>query len=164
MLKPDQMAHLMREGRFEIVSARRAVARKLNRGIKGDVRFDALPGRLEWRGPDELWDGAHNAAGLDWLLERLPERGWVVVASILRDKDLDGMLERLARAGKTLIATSSSSPRALDPRELGDRAEPYFARVEVEHDAGEALRQARSLGPVLVTGSLYLLADLADGH
>jgi dihydrofolate synthase / folylpolyglutamate synthase len=119
-----------------------------------------LPGRLEWRGPDELWDGAHNPAGLDWQAQHIPQRDWVVVASILRDKDVDAMLERLARAGRTLIATRSSNPRALGEKELAEHAEPYFERVETNPDPREALGRARALGPVLVTGSLYLLADL----
>jgi folylpolyglutamate synthase/dihydropteroate synthase len=121
----------------------------------------SLPGRLEWRGPDELWDGAHNPAGLDWQAERLPERDWIVVASILVDKDVGAMLERLARRGRTLIATRSSNPRSLDEKELARRAEPYFERVEVVANPHQALRRARVLGPVLVTGSFYLLADLS---
>jgi dihydrofolate synthase / folylpolyglutamate synthase len=163
VLGEPEWARLLSSNEVRLGGAREAAEAFLGRAVERAIEA-ALPGRLEWRGPDELWDGAHNPAGLDWLLERLPERGWVVVASILRDKDLDAMLERLARAGTTLIATGSSSPRALDPRELGDLAQPYFARVEVERDPGEALRRARSLGPVLVTGSLYLLADLAAGH
>ena len=121
----------------------------------------SLPGRLEWRGPDELWDGAHNPAGLDWQAERLPERDWIVVASILVDKDVGAMLERLARRGRTLIATRSSNPRSLDEKELARRAEPYFERVEIVANPHKALRRARVLGPVLVTGSFYLLADLS---
>ena len=124
-----------------------------------DVR---LPGRIEWRGPDELWDGAHNPAGLDYLLRQLPERDWVVVASILSDKAVPAMLERLGRAGSSLVATRSSNPRALDEWELARRAEPYFERVDTDPDPASALERARRLGPVLVTGSLYLLADLAD--
>jgi dihydrofolate synthase / folylpolyglutamate synthase len=120
----------------------------------------SLPGRLEWRGPDEVWDGAHNPAGLDWQAARLPERDWVVVASILADKDVGAMLERLARRGGTLIATHSSNPRSLDEKELARRAEPYFERVEAVANPHQALRRGRSLGPVLVTGSFYLLADL----
>ena len=43
----------------------------------------ALPGRLERRGdePLEIWDGAHNLAGLGWLLPRLPRApsgGWTL--------------------------------------------------------------------------------------
>src|SRR5581483_7322425 len=48
----------------------------------------ALPGRLERRSdePLEIWDGAHNLAGVGYLLPRLPARDYVVVASILSDK------------------------------------------------------------------------------
>ena len=120
-----------------------------------------LPGRFEWRGSDELWDGAHNPAGLDYLLERLPARDWVVVASILADKDAPAMLARLARAGRTFVATRSSNGRALDEQELARLAEPWFERVEAVPDPREALDRARRLGPVLATGSLYLLADLS---
>lgn len=127
-----------------------------------------LPGRLEWRGsgPAELWDGAHNPAGVDFLLQRLPPgTRFVVCCSILRDKSVGEMLERLARAGATLVATTSSSPRALPAGELARLAGGLFAEVEAEPDPAQALARARELagpgGSVLVTGSLYLLADLA---
>jgi dihydrofolate synthase / folylpolyglutamate synthase len=118
-----------------------------------------LAGRLERRG-DEVWDGAHTPEGVDWLLGRLPEREWVVLASVLADKDVDAILRRLSEVGQTLIATRSSNARALDEKELGSRGEPYFERVETIPDPVAALARARELGPVLATGSLYLLADL----
>jgi dihydrofolate synthase / folylpolyglutamate synthase len=118
-----------------------------------------LAGRLERRG-DEVWDGAHTPEGVDWLLARLPEREWVVLASVLADKDVDAILRRLSEVGQTLIATRSSNARALDEKELGSRGEPYFERVETIPDPAAALARARELGPVLATGSLYLLADL----
>jgi dihydrofolate synthase/folylpolyglutamate synthase len=116
---------------------------------------------MEWRGPDELRDGAHNPAGVEFLLRQLPKRDWIVVASILGDKDLDAMLAGLARAGRTYVATRSSNARAVDEKELARRAEPYFEHVRAVRDPREALDVARALGPVLVTGSLYLLADLS---
>jgi folylpolyglutamate synthase/dihydropteroate synthase len=59
------------------------------------------------------------------------------------------------------VACRSSSPRALPSSELGDRARRVFDLVEVRDDPHAALALAHSLGePVLVTGSLYLLADL----
>jgi folylpolyglutamate synthase/dihydropteroate synthase len=51
--------------------------------------------------------------------------------------------------------------RALSPDELARLAEPYFDRIETVPDPRAALARARELGPrVLVTGSLYVLADL----
>jgi dihydrofolate synthase / folylpolyglutamate synthase len=121
----------------------------------------SLPGRLERR-DDEIRDGAHNLDGIRWLLERLEDREHVIVASILADKDVDAMLEALARAGRTLVATTSSHGRALSPGRLAARADRFFARVETIVDPVEAVARAHDLGgPVLVTGSLYLLADLA---
>ena len=122
-----------------------------------------MPGRLERvaERPLEIWDGAHNLSGVGWLLARLPVRRYVVVASILEDKDADGILERLARAGRTLVATRSSNARARPAGEVAARGRIWFDVVHTVDDPHAALRLGRTLGPrVLVTGSLYLLADL----
>jgi dihydrofolate synthase/folylpolyglutamate synthase len=139
--------------------AREAAEAFLKRAVAGhvDVR---LPGRFELRGND-VWDGAHTPEAVDWLLERLPGRDYVLCVSILRDKDVDGILRRLSEAGQTFVATQSSSPRALPAGELAERAERYFDRVETIDDPTAALSRAHELGgAVLVTGSLYVLADL----
>jgi dihydrofolate synthase/folylpolyglutamate synthase len=139
--------------------AREAAEAFLGRPIETEVEV-SLPGRLERRG-DEIWDGAHTPEAVDWLLERLPAREHVLCVSILADKRVDELLERLAHAGRTLVATRSSNPRALPENELAARAESHFDHVEAIADPHEALARARALGgPVLVTGSLYLLGDL----
>jgi dihydrofolate synthase/folylpolyglutamate synthase len=135
----------------------------LGRPVDGhvDVR---LPGRLERVSEDplEIWDGAHNLSGLGYALPRLPSAHYVIVASILADKDVDGMLAALSVLGDRLVATSSSNERALSAADLAQRAAPFFRHVEPIQDSAEALAHARALGEaVLVTGSLYLLADLA---
>ncbi len=142
--------------------AREAAEAFLGRPLPGEVEV-SLPGRLDWRSPQELWDGAHNPEGLDWLLARLPRRDWMVVCSILEDKDAPAMLARLAQVGSSFLATSSSSPRARAPRELAALAQGLFPLVESYEHPLAALERARELGgPVLVTGSLYLLADLYE--
>jgi len=161
VLGEPEWARLVPDNEVRIGGAREAAEAFVGRPLPHEVE-PRLPGRFEWRGPDELWDGAHNPAGLDYLVARLPHRDWVVVASVLEDKDVAAMLERLARAGGTLVATRSSSGRALDERELARRARGHFDRVEAERDPRRAVERARALGPVLVTGSLYLLADLAE--
>ena len=70
------------------------------------------------------------------------------------------MLAALAPAGRRLIATSSSNPRTLPAEELAAVARRHFAAVEVVVPPAAALDRAREHGPALVTGSLYLLADL----
>jgi dihydrofolate synthase/folylpolyglutamate synthase len=127
-----------------------------------------LPGRLEQRAeaPLEIWDGAHNLEGVGWLLPRLPDRQYVVVASILRDKNAEGMLAALSALGDTFVATASANTRSLSAEELATLARRWFERTETERDPGDAVAHARSIagpeGAVLVTGSLYLLTDLAE--
>jgi len=163
VLPDDEWRSLVPEHETRIGGAREAAEAFLGRPIEAEVDV-CLPGRLERRGDDDVRDGAHTVEGVDWLLARLPPKDWTVVASILRDKDAVAMLEGLSRAGRTLIATRSSNPRALPEKELAARAEPYFEHVEIHADPAEALRRARELGPVLVTGSLYLLADLHEAE
>jgi folylpolyglutamate synthase/dihydropteroate synthase len=128
-----------------------------------------LPGRLERRTeePLEIWDGAHNLAAIGYLLPRIPSREYVLVCSILADKRPELMLEALSVLGTTLIATESSNARALRAGDLAARAEPYFQHVEPIPDPFQARRRALELagphGALVVTGSLYLLAEL-NGH
>ena len=74
------------------------------------------------------------------------------------------MLARARRAsGDRFVATRSSNARALSADELADRARRWFATVEAATTPSDALAVAHGLGePVLVTGSLYLLADLEE--
>jgi dihydrofolate synthase/folylpolyglutamate synthase len=138
---------------------REAAEAFLQRPIRADVDV-ALPGRLEQRG-DEIWDGAHTPEAVEWLLARLPPRDYVLCVSILGDKRVDEMLERLRRAGSTFVATQSSNSRSIPADQLADRAERHFEDVHTAPDPRHALARSRALGrPVLVTGSLYLLADL----
>jgi dihydrofolate synthase / folylpolyglutamate synthase len=157
-------------GRSNLALAIAAAESFLGRSVDPHAADEvALPGRLERRGEDplEIWDGAHNLAGVGWLLPRLPSAptgDWVVVCSILRDKRPGMMLEALSVLGPTLVATESSNGCALPAAELGALASAHFERVESEPEPASARARALELaapdGAVLVTGSLYLLADL----
>jgi dihydrofolate synthase/folylpolyglutamate synthase len=159
VLPDEEFAAVVPHARVVLGGAREAAEAFLGHPVDADVHV-TLPGRLERRGPDEIWDGAHNADGLDWLLPRLPPGRYTVVASILRDKDAGAMLDRLARVARRLIATRSTNPRALPAEDLAALAQGRIASVEAVPDPAAALERAREDPPVLVTGSLYLLADL----
>ena len=160
-------------GRSNLAMAIAAAESFLGRPVDPHAADDVvLPGRLERRGDDplEIWDGAHNLAGIGWLLPRLPAApgGWVVVCSILRDKRPGMMLEALSVLGPALVATESSSGRVLPVAELAALASAHFERVEAESEPTAARARAVELagpaGALLVTGSLYLLADLSAQH
>ena len=147
-----------------VAAAEAFLGRPVDPAAAEEVR---LPGRLEVRGegPLEIWDGAHNPAGVGYLLARLPEREYVLVLSILSDKDADGMLAAFSALGDTLVATTSPNARALPAAQLARRAAPFFANVVAVADPAEAVEKGRELagrgGAVLVSGSLYLLSALA---
>ncbi len=163
VLPDDTYAHLVpgREVRFG--GAREAAEAFVGHEITVDTRV-SLPGRLELR-EGEVRDGAHNPDGARHLVEQLDRDDFTVVASILADKDVDAMLATLRRAGPRLVATTSSSARALAADDLAERGRARFDHVEVVDDPVAAVARAHELGePVLVTGSLYLLGDLAQAE
>jgi dihydrofolate synthase/folylpolyglutamate synthase len=131
-----------------------------------------IPGRMDPVGHDPLvlHDGAHNPAGARALAGALPEvlgerTPAVLVASVLDDKDADAMLEALLPLFDRVVFTRCSNPRSLSPGTLESLAARHGAQaVETVADPAHAVERARELagpaGAVVVTGSIYLVADL----
>lgn len=131
-----------------------------------------MPARLEIisEKPLVILDGAHNPSGIEGLLESLEEfvRGKRIigVVSILSDKDAAKMLERLLEFCDILFITENSNPRCAPAQELAKLPAVEESNVQtfVARDNQSALESAfklASIGDViLVTGSLYLLADM----
>jgi dihydrofolate synthase/folylpolyglutamate synthase len=161
---PDRTYEHLVPGREVVVGgAREAAEAFVGREIEASPTV-RLAGRLERRA-GEVRDGAHNPDGARHLVEQLDRDDHTIVASILADKDVDAMLAILRAAGRRLVATRSSSRRALPADELAERAARHFDHVEVVGDPVAALVRAHELGePVLVTGSLYLIGDLAQAE
>jgi len=161
---PDRAyAHLVEGRDVRVGGAREAAEAFVGHAITA-MPHVALPGRFERR-EGEVRDGAHNPDGARHLVEQLDGDDHTIVASILADKDVDAMLRILRRAGARFVATSSSSARAVSASDLAERARAHFDHVEIVADPAAAVVRAHELGePVLVTGSLYLLGDLAQAE
>lgn len=131
-----------------------------------------VPGRFEQVSddPPTFFDGAHNPGGMaalaDALRDELAGRPLTLVLSILDDKDAGEMLRHVVPLARRVVVTSNANPRALSPATLESLAKQVGARdVRSTSDPRRALAQARDLaldedGLVLVTGSIYLIADL----
>ena len=136
----------------------------LGRPIDHDVEV-RLAGRLEVNG-SEVRDGAHTPDAVDWLLERLPEPGGYVGRRLDpgATRTPPGSSRASRAAGSTLVATQSTNERALPAEAVAASGEPSGSTGSRRSPTPRAaLLRARELGPrVLVTGSLYLLADLAE--
>lgn len=138
-----------------------------------DEAFAAIrvPGRLEvlGRNPLVVVDGAHNVAGAEALAatvrDELVVRGRrVAVVGLLGGRDPAAILAPLAAAGiDAVVACTAPSPRALPAATVAEAAAAVGLACEVEDDVDAALDRARSQvdddGMVLVTGSLYVVAE-----
>lgn len=140
--------------------------------IEAAARSVAAPGRMEIIDADPLTvlDGAHNPAGIAAMLPDLRAlaggRPLTAVVSVLDDKDAAGMLAALAPHCERAVFTRSSNPSALPPavleslwRQAGGRGGEIVADPVIALERGRAAAGAD--GAVIVTGSIYLLSDLA---
>jgi dihydrofolate synthase/folylpolyglutamate synthase len=170
---------LLARGSFQrrnFALARTAAEAYLGRLDEDAVRAAAaatrVPGRFEQISDDPatFLDGAHNPGGMAALAETLRDelrnRPLTLVLSILDDKDAGEMLRELVPLARRVVVTRNANPRSLSPGTLESLARQLGAgEVLAVADPLRALAQAREAaaaegGVVLVTGSIYLIADL----
>ncbi|MEW1845418.1 folylpolyglutamate synthase/dihydrofolate synthase family protein [Nonomuraea angiospora] len=136
----------------------------------------ASPGRMEVvrRTPTVVIDAAHNPGGMQATLEGLHEAfdfaKVVGVVAVMRDKDVDALLELLEPVLDEIIVSRNSSPRSMTPEELAALAEPLFGeeRVHVVERLDDAIDQAIGVADaegefsgtgVFITGSVVTAGD-----
>lgn len=125
------------------------------------------PGRMEVISLDPLVlsDGAHNPDGMAALEEALAEEyagvSWTVVFGVMRDKDIRAMLGHLRDAGGRFHTAAADSPRAMPADQVGALVTEVVGSPATAHDSvAGALRVAMAEGgPVLVTGSIYVVGE-----
>jgi len=129
-----------------------------------------LPGRMEMLGqtPRVIADGAHNAASVDALMraigQHIPYDSMVVIFGCCADKDVTGMLERIAAGADKVIFTRVESIRSADPNELSARyIEAYGKMAQVANTLEDALaianRAVTKEDLISITGSFYLVGE-----
>jgi dihydrofolate synthase/folylpolyglutamate synthase len=152
--------------RNEALAVKVAELLKIDREtIKRGIAKAFWPGRFQIISsePVMIVDGAHNVAGAQALKETIEELKIQVpltlVLGIQGYKNIRGIVEVLAPLSDNLIVTRSSHPQAARPDEIAAKIDR--GRVMILYSVKEAVEVARGLGrPVLVTGSLFLVADV----
>lgn len=138
------------------------------RGCERVVRNTGLHGRLETFGARKrtILDVAHNTAGMEALVATLlarGERNIVVLFGVMRDKDYRGMLRSLKPITGVLVTVAPRTPRALPEPRLRREARAEGLQVvsggSVAGGVRRALRLRGSAGPLLVTGSHYVVGE-----
>ncbi len=129
-----------------------------------------IPGRMEMLSPTPrvICDGAHNAASVDAVMraigQHIPYDSMVVIFGCCADKDVTGMLERIAAGADKVIFTRVDSIRSADPSELSARyIEQYGKMAQVAATLEDALaianRAVTKEDLICITGSFYLVGE-----
>jgi dihydrofolate synthase / folylpolyglutamate synthase len=129
-----------------------------------------ISGRMEMlsQTPRVIADGAHNAASLDALIraigQHIPYDSMVVIFGCCADKDVAGMLERIAAGADKVIFTRVNNIRSADPAELSARyIEQYGKMAQVAPTLADAMaiahRAVTKEDLICITGSFYLVGE-----
>ena len=157
-----------------VAGAIAAVEALIGTPLNDDALRDALaeltsPGRLEvvGRSPLLILDGAHNPAGAEALAAAMREffawRRLHLVLAVSANKDLAGIVAPLAPLADVAYAARNESERSGEAEVIAERFGAEGKPVELFASVSEALAAAVAAAEpedcVLVTGSLYTVAD-----
>ncbi len=139
-----------------------------NEAIMSGVSRATLPARIEKisENPLVIVDGAHNPAGIDCLSETvrgIKSRPIVLVMGMLKDKDVEASVAKIAPLCDYLIAVEPNNPRKMSSQELCVIASKHCEAEPAqtyEFAAKRAVKLAGKDGAVVSCGSLYMASEM----
>ncbi len=149
------------------------VVRAAFAAVRSPGRLERVAGGGAAGGSSVFVDAAHNPHGAKALAAALATEfrftRLVGVLGVMREKDARGILAELEPVLGEVVVTANSSPRAMDPDELGAVATQVFGadRVSVAPSLRGAIDEARELAEeggesgvgVIVTGSVVTAGE-----
>ena len=175
---PDLFIPLV--GKHQIINASTAIAvvelieekgifisaESIKQGLKKvywPARVEILPQK-----PTFIVDCAHNRASAEALAaclrELFPKKRIILILSVLKNKDVEGIGKALCPVVETVIVTKVNSPRALSPDELVGKVKKYcYSNPLIKKDIPSAIARAKSLAGkediICISGSVYLAGE-----
>ena len=139
--------------------------------LSGFAQVD-WPGRFEilQKSPLIIIDSAHNQdsalrlrLAMDDYLNGKPI---ILLFGSSEDKDVRGMFSHLLPRVRTLVATRSTHPRAMEPKLLVELANQFGKHAietqSIEEGLAEAIKQAGKDAAIMVTGSIFVAAGVRE--
>lgn len=121
----------------------------------------SLSFRFEEVYPDVIFDGAHNEASVDALVETVqkiyPDREIHIVMGLLKDKDHEAILQKLETISDHFTFLEFENERALPAQILFSKSS---SKIKTILNGCDILPVSSKNEVTIVTGSLYLLAIL----
>ena len=128
------------------------------------------PGRIEKikDNPVFIIDGAHNEDGAKSLSKALDKhfkgKKMTLLIGMLKDKDIDGVLELLMDKFDKVITTTPDNDRAISAEELQDKIKKYVDDViaipNIEDAVKYTLDNAKEDDIIISAGSLYMIGHI----
>ena len=137
--------------------------------IRDGLKKTKWKGRLEIisRNPTFLIDGAHNLQGVNNLAKNLNLFNYnrlILGLGILKDKDVNHMVEVLSPLADEIVITEVNMPRKMDAYDLEKITNKYNKNTFVERDIEKAIDKTFEMADeedlILFAGSLYLIGDV----
>ncbi len=145
--------------------------------VRAGLQNVKLEGRLERvsQSPTVILDSAHNPEAADSLAasirELFPGKKIILIAGIMNDKDISGILEPLVRIAESLILTRPGYERAASPEKLVkiikdsgliSNPEAIDSAATVAGALELAKARCRDDNIILVTGSFYTTGEVKE--
>ena len=170
LLLPVHGEHAARNAAAAVAAVEALLERELDLdAVRAALASVTSPGRLEvvGRHPLVVLDGAHNPAAAEALAVALPETfagdRLHLVMAVLKEKDLEGIVRAIAPLADAGYATAVDNVRTRRAEEvaaaLTAAGVPTQTFVSVAEALDAARRAASEEDVILVTGSLYTVAD-----
>lgn len=140
--------------------------------VRNGLRDIFWPGRLEMvsKRPLIVLDCAHNPAGAEVLKDVLENefdcKKLFLVLGIMADKDIKGILSKLAPLAHTVILTRPKTERAASLNVLYKKVRPYANKVKliesVKDACNTALSMSNSNDMICITGSVFTVGEARE--
>jgi dihydrofolate synthase/folylpolyglutamate synthase len=139
----------------------------IEKGLSTVSSSTGLLGRWQVLGtsPTIICDTGHNVDGIEYIVDqisRTPHKNLHMVIGVVGDKNIDGILSLLPKKAKYYF-TKASIPRALDEKELAERAKKWGLEGTSHPCVKEALIEAKNNSDsndlIFIGGSTFIVAD-----
>lgn len=132
------------------------------------------PGRIDVIStyPSIILDGAHNISAMEALKNTIENDfefdKLILIIGILKDKNIDEMLEIIIPITDVVITTKSDNMRAIDPSTLKEKIKKVdpgknlFSFNEIEKAIDYANNLVKKDDIILITGSLFTVGNARD--
>lgn len=136
--------------------------------VEAGLKQAKLKGRFEqvYDFPSIILDGAHNEKAAQRLAEtisaRLSDKKVHIVFASLETKNVQAMMEHLAKVADSITLTTFSHPKALSAEQLQSKLQLEQCKVEQDVDQviQNALNNADGDTVTIFTGSLYFISEV----